>query len=77
MSKKHKISGELNIKRFYLPLKHDSQCPKCSTTNTHDFAFEPLHYPELNNEISIVICCENCNNDYEFKLLLELGVIIK
>jgi len=77
MINKYKLTGELNIKRFYLPLKHDSKCPQCGTTNTHNFAFNYLHYPELNDEIPVVICCNNCNNEYEFKVLVELSVTIK
>ena len=71
------VIGELNIKRFYLPFANYSTCSKCGFKNIIDFNFESLHYPELNQDIPVTVCCGGCSNDYDFKISLQLNVTIK
>lgn len=65
---------DINVKRFYLPVVLEVQCPKCGSNATRDFGDEYLSYPFLNTEMNEYIICDEC--EHEFSLLIELKMFV-
>lgn len=73
-----KINGkitELEVKRFYMyGVTIESQCPCCKETHTFDGEKDCLDYPPVNEEINISFYCEDCNEEWNEKIILEINV---
>jgi hypothetical protein len=71
-----KVEGkhEVQVKRFYLPIKVDVQCPECKIVNTKDFEMDYLSYPTVNDEESVYMCCDECDVEFEFSVTLRLSL---
>ena len=64
--------NEINVKRFYLPIKVDIECPHCKEKNEKDFESDYLSYPFTNKKEAVYICCDHCDEEYEFDVSLGL-----
>lgn len=65
----------LEIKRLYLHgVKIEWDCPQCKIKRTHDFGFDYLSYPKINQEMELVLFCEECNENYEIKGKLNMSI---
>ena len=71
-----KVHGEksLEIKRFYLPIKFSVNCPHCGASNEKDFDDDYLSYPTINKKEAVYMCCDNCDDEYEFDVCLSVGL---
>lgn len=75
-NKKSARGFECEVKRFYLPAKVETECPKCGAKVEMDYEQDYLSYPPINKTFDETFYCEN---EHEFevplrlKLTLELG----
>ena len=63
-------TGEIDVKRFYLPINITTDCPHCRKTNEKDFYEDYLSYPSLGEPIEVWQYCEHCEEEYNFKVTL-------
>lgn len=66
----------LDIKRMYLPLEIDMECPYCGNKYRHDFEEQYLSYPNINEEEDNEVECEECENTYSFGTTLIISMDI-
>lgn len=66
--------NEINVKRFYLPVKVEVECPECKKKNENDFECDYLSYPVTNKKEPVYICCGHCDQEYEFDVTLGLSL---
>lgn len=73
---KFKVHGEneIEVKRFYLPLVVSIDCPRCKSVNEVDFNNEYLSFPVTNKNNAVYVCCNNCDNEYEFDVNLSIEI---
>ena len=68
---------ELDIKRFYLPIKIERECPRCGAEGISDLSRDYLSYPTVNGRECIPFYCDSCNDwfgvDAVLRISLELG----
>ncbi len=77
-----KITGSidkdaLDIKRFYLNgLVLEDECPMCKSKVENDFGGEPgyLSYPTPGIPESVFLYCEDCDSEWERKVILEINL---
>ena len=77
-----KITGSiekdsLDIKRFYLEgLVLEDECPKCKSMMENDFGDEPgyLSYPTPGMPESVYFHCEDCDHEWEVKVVLDISL---
>lgn len=69
-----KVEGtyDLDIKRCYLPITVETQCPHCDGKNVKDFGDDYLSYPVTNVVMDSYVYCDHCDNEYGFKVKLFL-----
>jgi len=67
---------EVEVKRFYIPLKTVLNCPHCNAEKEVDLEHDYLSYPTLNESEPIGQYCEHCDNEFEFDLTLRISVDI-
>ncbi len=69
-----KVEGkhELSIKRCYLPITLETQCPHCNMNNVKDFGDDYLSYPVTNTKMDSYVYCDHCENEYSFKIELSI-----
>jgi len=68
---------EIDVKRFYIPIEHETNCPNCNTKNKANLnAGGYLSYPTLNKKEGVYMCCNECGQEYEFDLTLKMSVEI-
>lgn len=65
---------EIEVKRFYLPLKMTVNCPHCNEEKNIDLSDDYLSYPTLNEAETIYQCCDHCDKEFEFDLTLRMSV---
>jgi len=67
------FSGELDIKRCYLPgVTLTDTCKKCGHEVTNDYESEYLSYPKVGTPTEISLYCPTCNFDWRVQVLLNL-----
>lgn len=78
MNKRIRAKGkfEIEVKRFYLPVKFDIQCPHCGAINPIDLESQYLSYPTVNKKESEYRECDHCDKEFEFDIKVEVGVEI-
>jgi len=68
---------ELQIKRFYLPIKLKKECPRCGKSSESDLSMEYLSYPTVNGKESIPFYCDACDSwfaaDATLRISIEVG----
>lgn len=74
---KVKGSQEINVKRLYLEHKFDIICPHCGFINNIDLDDKYLSYPRINSWDIEYACCEKCDEEFEYKLRLEINIKTK
>ncbi len=66
--------GEIEVKRFSLPIVIKVNCPKCETLNEYDFNDNYLSYPTLNKPESIEIYCIGCEDYFSHNVTLKIAI---
>lgn len=66
--------NEIGVKRFYLPLVIETNCPHCNEVNRSDFEDNYLSYPTTNKKEPIYVCCVSCDKEYEFDVSLSIAL---
>jgi len=66
--------NEIQVKRFYLPIQLEVNCPHCQEKCTKDFDNDYLSYPVTNKKESVYICCDDCDGEFEFDVILRLSL---
>lgn len=70
-----KPSGELAIKRLYLPgVVAYFSCPACAKEISFDFADDYLSYPTPGKEEIVCLCCPECEEEIYFTVVLKLNL---
>jgi len=65
---------EINVKRFYLPVKVDVECPHCGEKHVRDFSVNYLSYPKINKRNHVYVYCESCDGEFEFDATLKVSL---
>ena len=65
---------EVEVKRFYIPLKMAVNCPHCNAEKKIDLSDGFLSYPTLNEVEAIYQFCDHCDKEFEFDLTLRMSV---
>ncbi len=65
---------EVQVKRFYLPIEVEITCPYCQEKQKKDFEDDYLSYPTANQKEKIYVCCDNCDEEFEFDVILRLAL---
>ncbi len=65
---------EIEVKRFYVPLKITVNCPHCNEEKKIDLRDDYLSYPTLNEPEAIYQYCEHCENEFEFDATIRMSV---
>ncbi len=67
--------AEMGIKRLYLHgVKLHCKCPKCKNLVIHNMSEDSLYYPDMNKPIEIYFYCQKCENEWNEKIILKVGV---
>lgn len=67
--------GEVEVKRFYLPITLETNCPCDSGTPCKsDISREYLSYPIINEWIDHSFYCEECDKFFEKKVRLNISI---
>lgn len=64
----------IEIKRFYLPLTISDECPECGVEVENDCEITYLSYPTLNVPHCETFWCEDCEEEWEGWIQLDLTV---
>ena len=64
---------EINVKRFYIPIKGMVKCPHCNVDQEIDFSEQYLSCPTLNQKESVYQFCNNCDEEFEFDITLKMS----
>ena len=67
---------ELDVKRFYLPIKLEVNCPKCGQKIVRDFDHDYFHYPLINKKDDIHMYCYECDNEFDISGTLKISLEI-
>lgn len=73
---KIKEEFEVGVKRFYLPVEIDKLCPSCNNKCTISLGNDYLSYPTLNTELNLYHCCDSCDTEFEFDIVLKMSIEI-
>ena len=65
---------EVQVKRFYLPIEVEVTCPDCQAKQKKDFESDYLSYPIANRKESVYVCCDDCDEEFEFDVTLRLSL---
>jgi len=65
---------DLEVKRFYLPIQIERNCPKCGTKCEHDLSQDYLSYPTVNKKESIYFYCNECEHEFEIDVKLKISL---
>jgi len=66
--------NEIQVKRFYLPIQVEINCPSCQAKLTKDFDDDYLSYPTTNKKEAVYIYCDDCDGEFEFDVTLRLSL---
>lgn len=69
-----KEKQELDIKRCYLPVIVETDCPKCKKKLVSDLRNEYLSYPVVNGETKMYFYCDECDEDVSEKVVLRVAI---
>ena len=69
-----KGTGEIEVKRFYLPIVIKVPCAHCGHELKRDFSDFYLSYPSLNTPEEIGMCCEECEEETVVDVTLKLAL---
>ena len=75
----HRIDeGSIEVKRFYLPLEIEVECPECGHKQIKDFENEYLSYPNLGDQ-DLHLCCRNEDEDcwHEWTVPMKLTIEVE
>ena len=67
---------ELDIKRFYLPLKINVICHNCGNPSEIDLDKDYISYPTINDTITIGAMCIDCGECFELDAILNISLKI-
>lgn len=73
-TKKITCESSIDVKRFYLPAIITGVCPTCGNNVEMDLESDYLSYPLLNVAEGRHFYCSECENEWEFKLTLEISI---
>jgi len=65
---------EIDVKRFYVPLKMVVNCPHCNEEKKIDLSDDYLSYPTINEAEAIYQCCDHCDKEFEFDATIRMSV---
>lgn len=73
-----KPKGVIEVKRFYLAgTIIEGTCPNCGEHIKHDLGDQYLSYPAMNTPFKESVYCEECDEEVEVTLQLNVSVDIK
>jgi len=64
-------SFEIEVKRFYLPVKIEANCPECGEHVVYDLNDNYLSYPDANVPFGHTMYCE-CEHEWEVPVILRV-----
>lgn len=67
-------NGEIEVKRFYVPIEVKVPCAHCGAELTKNFGQDYLSYPSLNTPEEVGIYCETCDEESVFNVTLKLAL---
>lgn len=66
-------SGDLNIKRMYLPgLTIKSNCPKCGREESKDFSRDYLADAKVGSPTPVYFFCDDCTDDWQVQVQISI-----
>jgi len=65
---------QLSVKRFYLPVKIERNCPSCNNKCKVDLDSNYLSYPTVNQKEQIYFCCNECDQEFEIDTILKISI---
>lgn len=70
-----KASGEIDVKRFYIPgLEVQGNCPKCRAEFTRDFSTDYLSYPQIGEPKTLHLYCPECDHEWQRQMVLDISL---
>lgn len=67
---------ESDVKRFYLPITIEKECPYCKAKCIMDLNELYLDYPVFNSSDVLQFCCDECDREFEVDMKLTIGLQI-
>lgn len=65
---------DLGVKRFYLPVEIQAECPCCCSEISRDLEDDYLSYPVANVKEPVTFYCEDCNEDFTENIIVKVTV---
>jgi hypothetical protein len=70
-------SGEIDVKRFYLPgVIVEQACPGCGVKCSNDLADQYLSYPPMNGPTKVYMGCE-CGEEWTIAARVEVRLVVE
>ena len=74
-SEEIKYTGQLDIKRLYLPgVKISRNCPECGSEIVWNGSNQYLSYPMVGEPEQFYLYCEDCDREWSVDYRLELSM---
>lgn len=67
-------SGQIDVKRLYLPVEFQVECPKCRTKLPDDFDQQCLSYPAINELERRGMYCDDCDLEFSYSVKLQVSL---
>ena len=75
--KKYKVKNmELDIKRFYLPIKFNKKCPNCGSKIEFNLSEDYISYPVVGESESLYGYCDNCEGEFNVDVKLNVSLSV-
>lgn len=69
--------ADMGVKRLYLHgVKLYTKCPKCKVPTVKNLSEDNFYYPKINQPIESYFYCSSCENEWNEKIILKVGVEI-
>jgi len=66
-------TGDIEVKRFYVPFVIESDCPHCGELNKFgEDDNDYLMYPKIGEKEKVSFCCTECDASWEEEILLSV-----
>jgi len=71
-----KISGKIDVKRFYMPgLLIRDDCPSCGASEMKDMSHQYVSYPNIGAKILFGFYCDECEHEWEKNIIINITVL--
>lgn len=71
------VKCDVSVKRFYLDLKINLECPHCGSEVEYDYSQQYLSYPSIGSWDVNYGYCDHCENEFDFKNKLTLALEVE